>query len=203
MKKRTIIDIILIFLLLGILIFLGTRDYSKKTENKDSKRFDKDYSMVSSDNVFKYSSDEEVLNLLKKDNAIIFMGFKENKWSNYYASMLNTAAKNTGVDTIYYYDFLADREKKSVNYVKIVNKISDYLKKDDMDNINLVAPSLVVIKDGVIIFYDDETSITNTSITPEKYWTEYNKTNKLQQFESIFKNYLGVEVIGGLDGGEE
>ena len=198
MKKRTIIDLILIFLLLILLIFLGTRDYSKKTENKDSKRFDNDYSMVSSDNVFNYSTDEEILNILKSGKGIIFMGFKENKWANYYASMLNTAAKNSNINKIYYYDFLADREKKSVNYTKIINFIEDYLKKDDMGNINIVAPSVIVLKDHVVIFYDDETSITNSNVKPEKYWDEANKNRKIEQFESVFNNYIGGEY-----GGEE
>ena len=198
MKKRTIIDIILIFILLGILIFLGTRDYSKETEDKDSKRFDNDYSMVSSDNVFKYSSDEEILNILSSGQGIIFMGFKENKWANYYASMLNTAAKTANINTIYYYDFLADREKKSVNYTKIVNFIKEYLKRDDMGDVNLTAPSLIVIKDHVVIFYDDETSITNSDVKPEKYWIDEIKDNKINQFISVFNNYLG-----GQNGGEE
>ena len=198
MKKRTIIDLVLMFLLLILLIFLGTRDYSKKTENIDSKRFDKDYSMVSSDNVFKYSSDEEVLKILKDGKGIIFMGFKDNKWANYYASMLNTAAKESGISPIYYYDFLADREKKGVNYIKIVEKLYDYLKKDDVGNVNLTAPSLIVIKDGVIIFYDDETAITNSGSKPSQYWSEYNKNNKIEQFEFVFNNYLGGE-----NGGEE
>ena len=198
MKKRTIIDIILIFLLLGLLVFLGTRDYSKKTEGKDSKRFDSDYSMVSKDNVFKYASDEEILDIMQSGNGIIFMGFKENEWCNYYAKMLNDAAKKSNIETIYYYDFLADREKKSVNYTKIVNYIKDYLKKDDKGEVNLVAPSVIVFKDNIVIYYDAETSLTASSITPNQYWQENTMNNKIDHFNLIFDNYLGGE-----NGGEE
>ena len=33
------------------------------------------------------------------------MDFKENEWSNYYANILNTSAKNIGIEEISYYDF--------------------------------------------------------------------------------------------------
>lgn len=198
MKKRTIIDICLIFLLLILLIFLGTRDYSSKNQDKDSKRFDKDYSLVSNDNVFKYVDEEKVYEILKSDNGIIFMGFKENEWSNYYAKLLNEAAKDSNIQEIYYYDFLADREKKSVMYNKIIDYLSNYLKKDDLGNVNIVAPSLVIIKDGVIIYYDDETSITSANIKPEDYWELDNTNNKLENLKNILNIYLGGE-----NGGEE
>ena len=191
MKKRTIIDLILMFLLLILLIFLGTRDYSKNNKGKDSKRFDHDYSMVSSDNVFKYVSEEEVNKILAKGEGIIFMGFKDNEWCNYYAKIINETAKEMQINKVYYYDFLADREKKSVNYNKIVEYLKDYLKKDDMGNVNLVAPSIVVLKDNVVIYYDDETSMTNANIKPEEYWSQDNINNKKANFRIIFSSFLG------------
>ena len=206
MKKRTIIDIFIMILLLGLLIFLGTRDYDKKNEGKDRKRFDHDYSMVSKDNVFKYVSEEEFYDLLKDGNAIVFMGFKENEWSNYYAKMLNDAAKETNLKEIYYYDFLADREKKSVMYNKIIDFLKDYLQKDDLGNVNLVAPSLLIIKDHVITYYDNETAYTNANVTPKKYWSDVHMQLKTAKFINAFNNYLAdveVEEVGGNNGGEE
>ena len=204
MKKRTIIDIFIMILLLGLLIFLGTRDYDKKNEGKDSKRFDHDYSMVSKDNVFKYVSEEEFYNLLKDGDAVVFMGFKENEWSNYYAKMLNDAAKEVNLKEIYYYDFLADREKKSVMYGKIIDFLRDYLQQDDQGNVNLVAPSLLIIKDHVITYYDSETSYTNANVTPKKYWNDVHMQAKTEKFINAFNNYLAEdEAVGGQDGGEE
>ena len=197
-KKRTIIDIIIMILLLILLIFLGTRDYDKNNEVKDSKRFDKDYSMVSSDNVFKYVAEEEVLDILNKGNGIIFMGFKESQWSNYYAKLLNEAALNTNINEIYYYDFLMDREKKSVIYNRIVDLLKDYLTKDDMGVVNIKSPCLIIMKDGNVISFDDETSITKASVTPNDYWTPDKMTEKKQLFENMFISYQG-----GQNGGEE
>lgn len=197
MKKRTIVDLLLILGLLVLLIFLGRKDYNVD-KTKDNKRFDKDYSMVSKDNVFKYIDGEQVLNILDSD-GIIFMAFKENEWSNYYANILNTSAKNIGIEEISYYDFLADRNKKSVDYQKIIKKMKNHLKKNDMDEVNLNAPCLVVVKNGTIFAYDDETSFNDATVLPKDYWNEERTQSKLQQFNIIFTAYMG----GSIDGGEE
>lgn len=197
MKKRTILDLVIIFALLILLIFLGKKDYNVD-KTKDNKRFDKEYSMVNKENVFKYTDEEEVLNILKT-NGIIFMAFKENEWSNYYAKLLNEAAKTTGVKEIYYYNFLLDRNKKSVDYKKITELLKNYLKKNDLGEINLNAPCLIVVKDGNINAYDDETSEVLGNETPESYWTDEKMIQKLEQFKIIFTSFLG----GTTDGGEE
>lgn len=197
MKKRTILDLVIIFALLILLIFLGKKDYDVD-KTKDNKRFDKEYSMVNKENVFKYTDEEEVLNILKT-NGIIFMAFKENEWSNYYAKLLNEAAKTTGVKEIYYYNFLLDRNKKSVDYKKITELLKNYLKKNDLGEINLNAPCLIVVKDGNINAYDDETSEVLGNETPESYWTDEKMIQKLEQFKIIFTSFLG----GTTDGGEE
>ena len=197
MKKRTILDLVIIFALLILLIFLGKKDYNVD-KTKDNKRFDKEYSMVNKENVFKYTDEEEVLNILKT-NGIIFMAFKENKWSNYYAKILNEAAKTTGVQERYYYNFLPDRNKKSVDYKKITELLKNYLKKNDLGEINLNAPCLIVVKDGNLYAYDDETSEVLGNETPESYWTDETMNQKLEQFKIIFTSFLG----GTTDGGEE
>ena len=201
MKKRTIIDIILIFVLLGVLVYLGKIDY-KQDEKKDSKRFDKDYSMVSKDNVFKYVNDEQLYDLLYKEDIIVFFGFKESKWCNYYAKILNDAAEETGVKKIYYYDFLIDREKSSTYYKKIVDYTKNYLRMSDTGTYNIAAPSLMVVKDKNIVYFDDETSSVYTTYEPNKYWNDETIANKKEQLSNVFNGFLGKN-IGGLDGGEE
>ena len=201
MKKRTIIDIILIFVLLGVLIVLGQIDY-KQDEKKDSRRFDKDYSMVSKDNVFKYVNDEELYKIINKGNAVVFFGFKENEWCNYYAKILNDSAKSVGLDKIYYYDFFFFWEKSSTYYRKIVDYMKDYLKITDTNKFDIYSPSLIVIKDKNVIYYDDETSIVYSFQKPKDYWNEDSIKVKSVQFESAFNTYLGKD-IGGTNGGEE
>lgn len=198
MKRRTIFDLFLIFVLLIVLIFLGTRDY-KEDSSKDNKRFDKEYSMVSKDNVFKYAEEEKVYDIIKKGEGIIFMAFKENEWSNYYAKILNDAAKENNIQTIYYYDFLVDREKQSVTYKKIVKYLESYLKQNDLGEINVNAPCLVVLKNNVVMAYDDETSSISATTKPRDYWNQINIENKKMYFNNIFNLY----VEGVTNGGEE
>lgn len=198
MKRRTIFDLFLIFVLLIVLIFLGTRDY-KEDSSKDNKRFDKEYSMVSKDNVFKYVEEEKVYDIIKKGEGIIFMAFKENEWSNYYAKILNDAAKENNIQTIYYYDFLVDREKQSVTYKKIVKYLESYLKQNDLGEINVNAPCLVVLKNNVVMAYDDETSSISATTKPRDYWNQINIENKKMYFNNIFNLY----VEGVTNGGEE
>lgn len=195
MKKRTIFDLIFIFLLLLLLIFLGTRDYSSKIK-EDNKKFDQEYSLVNEENVFSYIKEEEAYENMQKD-GIFFLGFSKNEWSNYYAQIINDAAKEEGIEKIYYYDFLTDREKASLTYKKIVSFLKDYLKKDDQENLNIYAPCLVIIKEGKIIFYDDETSFVTGDIKPASYWTEEKKQTKKIQFQEAFKLYIGGNVDGG------
>lgn len=196
MKKRTIIDLGLIFILLIVLILLGTKEY-KVDKSKDSKRFDKEYSMVSKDNVFKYADEEKVYDIIQKGDGIIFMAFNENEWSNYYAKILNDAAKANNIKTIYYYDFLMDREKQSVTYKKIVKYLEMYLKQNDLGQVNLNAPCLIVLKDNAVMAYDDETSMINGTMKPKDYWNSINIENKKMHFNNIFNLYLGGEIYGG------
>lgn len=198
MKKRTIIDIFLIFILLIFLIFLGTRDY-QNNKKEDSKRFDEEYSMVSNNNIFKYADEEEINTIIKSGEGIIFMAFNENEWANYYAKILNDSAKNNNIKEIYYYDFLLDRQKDSITYRKIIDFLKEHLKQNDLGKIDISSPSLVVLKNGNVFAFDDETSIMNGNVKPEEYWTEENINKKMQQFDNIFTLYLG----GTINGGEE
>ena len=100
---------LLFVLIIVAFIFVGTRDFSKKIE-VDNERFDLEYSNVSKDNVFVYANAQDVYTRFKNGNAIVFMGFPSNKWSGYYAELLNTAAKEVGISEILYYDFKKDRE---------------------------------------------------------------------------------------------
>lgn len=190
MKKRTIFDIFLIFSLLILLVFLGNIDYSKTL---DKEKFDKEYSLVDKDNVYKYINEDETYKLLDKGSAIIFMGFSESKWANNYAKILNESAKDNNIKEIYYYDFHADRAKKSIVYNKIVEKLKPFLKANDEGEVNIQAPTLVIVKDGVVIAFDDETSYLPATVKPQEYWNNTNVEMKKEYFVKVFNIFLGGE----------
>ena len=144
---------------------------------------------VSKDNVFKYVSAVEV-NAALKDSAIIFMGYPENIWSGYYANILNQAAKDAGIKEILYYDFYQDRENRNATYQSIVLSLSNYLMTLDNGEQEIYAPSLVVVKNGKILAFDNETSFVKGNIEPKNYWTVYQIGIKYNNFLTMFKDYL-------------
>ncbi len=170
-------------------IYVGTLDFSPK-EIIDNEKFDQEYEMVSSDNVFVYASARDVYSALK-GNAIIFMGFPANKWTGYYANILNEAAKSSNIKEILYYDFYEDRNNKNATYQSIVLKLNNYVLTLDNGTKNIYAPTLVVVKNGNIVYFDNETALILGSTKPEDYWTELKIGLKTNSLKTMFKDYLG------------
>lgn len=188
-KIKRIIQIIMFISIICAFIYIGTKDFTKEVI-VDNERFDQDYKNVSKDNVFVYANANDVYTVLKGGTGIIFMGFKENVWSGYYANILNETAKKNNVEKILYYDFLEDRNNKNATYQSIVLKLSNYVPTLDSGKQDIYAPTLVMVKNGEIIAYDATTSINKGTITPEAYWNEYNVGLKENELITMFQNYL-------------
>lgn len=186
---KRILQVILFVLIIGAFIFVGTRDFTKKV-TVDNERFDKEYSNVSKDNVFVYANAQDVYTRFKNGNAVVFMGFPSNKWSGYYAEMLNTAAKESGIKEILYYDFKKDREEKNATYQSIVLKLSSYTYTNDNGTQNIYAPTMFIIKDGKVMYFDNETSIMKGNLSPDDYWNENRKAVQINNFKMMFQDYL-------------
>ena len=187
-KVKLILQGILFVAIIVGFIYIGTRDFNKEVV-VDNERFDADYVNVSKDNVFKYASAVEVYQALK-GNAIIFMGYPANVWSGYYANILNEAAKDAGIKEILYYDFYEDRENRNGTYQSIVLSLTNYLVTLDDGTEEIYAPTLVIVKNGKVIAFDNETSFTKGNITPEVYWDEYQSGIKYNNFKIMFQEYL-------------
>ena len=194
MNKRVkkILQGLLFISIIVAFIYIGTRDFDKKVV-VDNEKFDSEYSNVDKNNVFKYVNAQDVYTKINNGNGIIFMGFPSNKWSGYYANILNEAAKQTGITEIYYYDFKSDRENKNATYQSIVLKLSNYVSSLDDGTKNIYAPTLIIYKNGTVIAYDNETAINVGNIKPEEYWNEYRTGLKLNNFIMMFNEYLKNE----------
>lgn len=188
-KIKRIFQGILFVLIIGAFIYIGTRDFSNEVEI-DNEKFDSEYKNVDKDNVFVYATATEVYSKLKNGTAIIFMGFPNNEWSGYYANILNQAAKESGISEILYYNFLEDRTNKNATYQSIVLKLSNYMTTKDDGTKDLYAPTLIIIKNGKIITYDNETAFNIGNIKPTEYWNEYRTGIKLNNFKTMFNEYL-------------
>ena len=179
-------------LIIGAFIFIGTRDFTKK-EILDNEKFDQEYQNVDKNNVFRYVNAAEVYANLKNGSSIIFMGYATNNWSGYYANILNEAAKESGIKEILYYDFYSDRKSQNATYQSIVLKLNNFITILDDGTENIYAPTLVVVRDGKIVQFDDETSLNRGKYTPQEYWDNNKKALKKNKFKLMFQDFLKEE----------
>lgn len=190
MKKKGSIMLIIIMAIVGA--YLIYNHFNKDGNiNNNNKNFNEEYSLVDKDNVYRYINIDEVLDTFNK-SGIIFMGFKENVWSNYYAKYLNEVAKENNIKEILYYDIKKDRQTNNIKYKKLINLLEKYLMMNDEGNLYISVPYLVIIKDSKIMYTDNETSIINGNTTPSLYWNQ----NNIDNFKDKINNYI-VEFKGG------
>lgn len=188
-KAQMIIYIITFIMCIILFIVIGNINF-KKEETKESEKFSALYNMVSDDNLYVFSNASEVLSIINGNSGIILMGFPQNKWTNYYAVLLNNAAKDLGVDKIYYYNFLKDRDESNGTYETIVNKLKVYVTVDDEGTKDLHAPTVLIIKNGDIIGYFDDTSTMKGTVTPDIYYNEYQTLLTYEGFKTAITEYL-------------
>lgn len=170
MKKKIMI-IIGIVLVIGLGVFGYFYFNKEKNTNVDGKRFAEEYTSVTEDNVFVYRSIEEVINILEHGTGVVYLGFPECPWCSAYVPYLNEVAKKAGADKVYYFNILNDRKDNTDNYKKLVDILKDYLKFDEEGNKRIYAPSVIAVKDGEIVGFDDESAWdTKGYKTPEEYW---------------------------------
>lgn len=169
-KKIIIIVITILVLLLGVFsIWYFTRD--SETKVLDGEKFAKEYDTITSDNVFVYKDIDEIIKVLEHGTGIVYLGFPECPWCKAYVVYLNEVAKDNDVEHIYYHNILEDRKNNTDKYQRIVAILSDYLQYDEEGNKRVYVPSVIAVKDGEIMGFDDETSWdTKGYDTPEEYW---------------------------------
>lgn len=162
-------------------INIGTylMEYNCKTkiENEnitltDAAKFSQEYG-IDKDNVFVYRDINEIINILDNGTGIVYLGFHECKWCKAYVPYLNEVAKENNLDKIYYLNILEDRKNNTDEYMEIVSLLKFYLKYDEEGKKRVYVPTVIAVKEGNIIGFDDETSLdTNGFIEPSDYWID-------------------------------
>lgn len=168
MKKNKIIKIIFLSIIL-IILLIGCF-YIVKSNQKTN--FNKEYTLVSKDNVFEEKSSEEIIKILKNGTGIVFLGFPECPWCQHYAKILDDLSHEEGIKVIYYYNIKKDREKNNETYKEIVSLLNDNLDYDKEGNKRIYVPDVSFVYNGDIIYHTNETSMITEDITPEQYWTK-------------------------------
>lgn len=185
-KFQMVIYTIIFIVCIGLFIYIGCIDFTKDIDS-ESKKFSSLYKEVSDDNLYVFTSASEVLNLLNKEEvSVILFGFPTNKWTGYYANILNEVAKELKIDKLYYYDFYEDRKDSNGTYETIVNKLKVYAPVDDEGNQDIMAPTVVIVRNGVVKAYFDDTSMMKGITTPKEYYNE----NQIELIKSELKYVL-------------
>ena len=175
MKKKNIILLIIavlviIAVIIGISFALNRGDATEKT---DAEKFIGEYTEVDKNNVFVFRDVDEIINILENGTGIVFLGFPECPWCQRYAKYLNEVALDMGIEKIYYYNIREDRKNNTEDYLKMVSILDEYLQYDEEGNKRIYAPSIIALKKGEIVGFDDETAWdTNGCAIPDEYWTE-------------------------------
>lgn len=171
-KVKYIILGVLLLLIASLVVYFV---FIKKDNNTDNIKFSKEYTSVSKDNVFVYRSKDEIINILEHGTGIVYLGFPECPWCEAYVVLLNEIAKNEGIEKIYYYNIREDRKNNTEFYQKVVSILNDYLDYDEEGKKRIFVPNITFVKEGKIIFNDNETSLISDKV-PSEYWTEEKKT---------------------------
>lgn len=170
-KVKYIILGVLLLLIASLVVYFV---FIKKDNNTDNIKFSKEYTSVSKDNVFVYRSKDEIINILEHGTGIVYLGFPECPWCEAYVVLLNEIAKNEGIEKIYYYNIKEDRDDNTKFYQKVVSILNDYLDYDEEGKKRIFVPNITFVKEGKIIFNDNETSLISDKV-PSEYWTEEKK----------------------------
>lgn len=168
---KIIITFIIVAIIISVIVIYKDNLFDLNSNLTDAEKFFKDYSEVPVENVFKYVNIEESIELFSSDNAVIFFGFKECKWCQSYAPLLNEFAKQNGIDTIYYCDIKEDRANNTEEYKALVQLLEKYLYEDDNNNKRIYVPDVYFVKDGKIVGHNNDTS-TETGADIENYYKE-------------------------------
>lgn len=187
-KKHKVIAFTLFFVMLAAFIWLGMLNFND--DLTDAEKFSSEFPLVSSDNVFVYSTASEVLSKLSGD-AIILFGSAENDFTESYASIINEIAKECGIVKVLYYDFFSDRTNNNGNYELIVEELTPYLLTDDTGNTELYAPTFLVIKDGFVQYIGEDLNFVSGDITPEDYWSDLQVGTFEATLYAVFNDFIG------------
>ncbi len=165
---RKIIYIILFLLMATAFVYLS----EKYASNSEPKIYTiTDYYADNTNSYYEVVSGNKMINLLRNGHNIIFIGSSSSKYSQKYIEEIDKIFNNLKIDKVYYYDLNNDKYQQNSNYYKIRELLNGYLTTtDDSDN-NLLAPSLYIVNNGTVEYYNTETSTMKNTADVESYWS--------------------------------
>lgn len=189
--KHMIVSIILFIILLLGFIYVGKMEF-KTDEPTESEKFVIEHEQVPDDHLFSYVNSQDAYSRIKSSNVIMLFGV-DSDWVGHYARIVDEAAKEVGIDKIYYYDITQDREDNNATYESITNYLDDYLLTMDNGKRNIYGPTFIIKKEGKIIYYDDETSFIRGKKSADDYWTKEVMEKQKISIKTAMEDYMRSE----------
>lgn len=175
---------LVIFIVGVILLILCLWSTGTFNKNSDALKFYSEYgnsSTITEDNLYKYASKEEVLDLLDHKTGVLYFGFSTCPWCQTIVPILNQVASDNGQGEILYYDIKRDRNTLSLNeqgevvtdkestnfYRELLKELDDvaspYILTDDegkevdTGEKRIYVPLVVFVKEGKVVYSHEAT----------------------------------------------
>lgn len=162
---------------------------------------------IPSDNPIVYSSYDEIEDIITEGTGVIYFGFPECPWCRNAVPQLIEAAKEVGLDKIYYFNALEIRDIKELDengniitekdgteeYYKLISLLYDHL--EEYDGLNdktikrLYFPTVTVVKNGEVI--GNHIGTVDSQDDPSIPLNE----SQIEELKGIYSNYM-LEMLG-------
>ncbi len=182
---KIIITFVIVAIIITLMIIFRDELFKIKSNITDGEKFFQEYNKVGVDNVFKYATAEQVLELFEAEEAVIFFGFKECIWCQEYAPILNHYAKQNNIETIYYVDIKQDRADNTETYQELVKLLDKHLSSDDNGQKRIYVPDVYFVNQGKIVGHNNDTS-TQVGADIQEYY-EQNGAKLKEKIDKLFK----------------
>ena len=177
---------IIFIAMLAAFIYLGNK-YAGNSEIKVLTINDY-YKEINKDN-FQVISGNKFIKLFDEGKHIIVIGSSESIYSQKYILEVNQIIEELEIKDVKYYDIINDKSQGNSNYYKIIEKLDGYLITTDSSVNNLLSPSLYILDNGKVKYYNIETSIMKNTDTVEDYWTLTQEFKFKEEITNAINNY--------------
>ena len=159
---RKIIYAIIFATMIFSFIYLG----NKYAGNSEVKVLDINdyYKNIQKEN-FEVIKGRKFISLFSKGKHIILIGNSKSEYSKKYIEEVNKIITDLELKEIYYYDIINDKAQANSNYYELVELLDGYLTTTDSSDKNLLSPSLYIIDNGKVKYYNTDTSAMKNTDT--------------------------------------
>lgn len=170
----------------------------KNNEVNDNKVVASEYG-ITEDKVYVYRTLEEINKIHKNGTGLVYLGFPKCPWCRGYVPIINEVAKEQGLDKIYYFNIMKDREDNSKLYQKTVELLGDNLRYNNEGNRRIYAPLLIAVKNGKVVMFDDTRYWNNKEYdSAEEFWNNEDLTSMKEKLVKMInevkeKGYCEVD----------